>query len=60
MDKDKLLEGKRILIVDDEPDVLDTLEDLLAMCITTKAATYNQAKTSSRSRKALFSAYMMG
>jgi CheY-like chemotaxis protein len=45
MDKDKLLEGKHILIVDDEPDVLDTLEDLLPMCITTKAASYDQAKT---------------
>jgi DNA-binding NtrC family response regulator len=45
MDKDKLLEAKRILIVDDEPDVLDTLEDLLPMCINTKAATYDQAKT---------------
>jgi CheY-like chemotaxis protein len=39
MDKDKLLEGKRVLIVDDEPDVLDTLDDLLPMCIITKAAT---------------------
>jgi CheY-like chemotaxis protein len=38
MEKDKLLEGKRILLVDDEPDVLDTLEDLLPMCITTKAS----------------------
>ena len=28
----KLLDGKKILIVDDEPDVLDTLEDLLSMC----------------------------
>ena len=45
MDKDSLLSGKRILIVDDEPDVLDTLEDLLPMCVTTKAATYDQAKT---------------
>ena len=44
MEKDKLLEGKRILLVDDEPDVLDTLEDLLPMCITTKAGTYDQAK----------------
>jgi CheY-like chemotaxis protein len=44
MDKDKLLEGKRILIVDDEPDVLDTLVDLLPMCVATKASTFNQAK----------------
>jgi CheY-like chemotaxis protein len=28
--KDRL-EGKRVLIVDDEPDVLDTLSELLSM-----------------------------
>ena len=39
-----LLEGKRILIVDDEPDVLDTLEQLLSMCKITKASTFEQAK----------------
>ena len=44
MDKQDLLDGKRILIVDDEPDVLDTLEDLLTMCKTTRAATFEQAK----------------
>jgi CheY-like chemotaxis protein len=27
-----LLDGKKILIVDDEPDVLDSLEELLTMC----------------------------
>ena len=31
MDK-TLLDGMRILIVDDEPDVLETLEDLLYAC----------------------------
>jgi DNA-binding NtrC family response regulator len=40
----KLLNGKRVLIVDDEPDVLDTLEDLLPMCQVTKASTFEQAK----------------
>jgi DNA-binding response OmpR family regulator len=44
MEKQDLLDGKRILIVDDEPDVLDTLEDLLTMCRITKAATFEQAK----------------
>ena len=38
------LEGKRILIVDDEPDVLDSLEDLLSMCDVTKAANFNDAR----------------
>ncbi len=42
-DKD-LLEGKRILLVDDEPDVLDTLEDLLPMCKTVKASNFKVAK----------------
>lgn len=45
MTKKDLLEGKRILIVDDEPDVLDTLEQLLHMCIVTKAATFEEAET---------------
>ena len=31
MPEKTLLEGKKILIVDDEPDVLDTLEELLGM-----------------------------
>ena len=44
MDNDSLLEGRRILVVDDEPDVLDVLEDLLPKCAITKASTFNQAK----------------
>lgn len=36
-----LLDGKRILIVDDEPDVLEMLEDLLSMCDTVKATSFN-------------------
>jgi DNA-binding NtrC family response regulator len=39
-----LLEGKRILLVDDEPDVLDTLADLLPMCDTVKASNFKAAK----------------
>jgi DNA-binding NtrC family response regulator len=42
-DKD-LLEGKRILLVDDEPDVLDSLEDLLPMCETVKASNFKAAQ----------------
>ena len=38
------LDGKRILIVDDEPDVLETLEELLPMCHVTKAYSFNEAK----------------
>ena len=39
-----LLDGKRILIVDDEPDVLDTLEDLLSVCELVKASNFLEAK----------------
>jgi DNA-binding NtrC family response regulator len=38
-----LLEGKKILIVDDEPDVLDTLEDLLSMSEVEKASSFEEA-----------------
>jgi DNA-binding response OmpR family regulator len=38
------LRGKRILIVDDEPDVLEALEDLLSMCDLTKATNFETAK----------------
>ena len=39
-----LLDGKRILAVDDEPDILETLEALLPMCVVVKASTADQAK----------------
>ena len=39
-----LLEGKRLLLVDDEPDVLDTLADLLPACDTVKASNFKAAK----------------
>lgn len=39
-----LLEDKKILIVDDEPDVLDTLEELLDMCDVVKAVSFDQAR----------------
>jgi CheY-like chemotaxis protein len=42
-----VLEGKRILIVDDEPDVLETLEEVIADgspgCMVDKARTYDEA-----------------
>ena len=38
------LKGKRILLVDDEPDVLETLEELLPMCDTVKADNFEDAK----------------
>jgi DNA-binding response OmpR family regulator len=42
--KEDMLKGKKILIVDDEPDVLDTLEDLLSMCEVVKAGSFEEAK----------------
>lgn len=45
MNKEDLLEGKKILIVDDEPDILDTLEELLPMCEITKASDFEQARS---------------
>ena len=44
MSNTSLLDHKRILIVDDEPDVLETLEDLLSMCRTVKASSFEEAK----------------
>ncbi|MBU2214230.1 response regulator, partial [Patescibacteria group bacterium] len=37
-------ENKKILIVDDEPDVLETLEDLLSFCEIAKASNFEDAK----------------
>ena len=44
MSDTKLLEGKKILIVDDEPDVLDVLEEMLDMCEVVKASSFDEAK----------------
>jgi len=39
-----LLNHKRILIVDDEPDILETLGELLPMCDVVKASSFDEAK----------------
>jgi CheY-like chemotaxis protein len=39
------LKGRRLLIVDDEPDILDTLVELLGMCIVDTAPSYETALT---------------
>jgi DNA-binding NtrC family response regulator len=44
MSKGSLLDGKKILAVDDEPDILEALEELLSMCDVTKATTFEKAK----------------
>jgi len=38
------MDKTKILIVDDEPDVLDVLEEMLDMCKVVKASSYNEAK----------------
>jgi CheY-like chemotaxis protein len=43
MRSDNLLKDKVILVVDDEPDVLDAIADELDMCIIHKAQDYNTA-----------------
>lgn len=40
----KILKGKHILIVDDEPDVLDSLIELLDMCKIDTASTFETGK----------------
>jgi DNA-binding NtrC family response regulator len=44
METKKLLQGKRVLIVDDEPDVLDSLTELLSTCMIDRASTFEEAK----------------
>jgi len=44
MDPQKILKGTRILIVDDEEDILETLTELLDMCKVDRASTFEQAK----------------
>ncbi|MBW2610144.1 MAG: response regulator [Deltaproteobacteria bacterium] len=43
MDFESPLKEKAILIVDDEPDILETVEDVLDMCLVHKAADYDTA-----------------
>ena len=44
MDGISLLEGKRILVVDDEPDVLEALKALLSICDVVTASSFKEAK----------------
>jgi len=44
MSEGRLLDGKKILAVDDEPDILRVLEELLSMCDVVTASTFQEAK----------------
>lgn len=45
MTRKNRLDDKKVLIVDDERDILDTLEDLLPMCHIRKTLDFDEAKT---------------
>jgi DNA-binding response OmpR family regulator len=44
MNTKKLLNGKKILIVDDEPDVLESLAELLDICKTESASSFEDGR----------------
>ena len=44
MTQESLLEGKKILIVDDEADILETLEEELVMCELSTASNFHEAR----------------
>jgi CheY-like chemotaxis protein len=43
MSTETLLQDKIILVVDDEPDILETLGEILDMCLVYKASSYDEA-----------------
>ena len=45
MASEDILKGKKILVVDDEPDILETLQELLDECDIDTAATFESAST---------------
>lgn len=45
METKKMLQGKTVLIVDDEPDILDTLTELLSAAMIDRASTFEEAKS---------------
>ena len=44
MSDTSMLNGKKVLVVDDEPDILEVLEELLEMCDVVTASTFEKAK----------------
>ena len=44
MSKDEILKNKKILVVDDELDILDTMDEMLSMCHLTKASRFEEAR----------------
>lgn len=44
MTREDILKNKKILIVDDEQDILDSMDELLSMCRLTKASGFEEAR----------------
>ena len=44
MANDDLLTGKKILVVDDEPDIIESIVELLPMCEFDKASSFEEAR----------------
>ena len=44
METEKIIDGKRVLIVDDEKDVLETLVELMSICKIDTASSFDEAK----------------
>lgn len=44
MANDDILKGKKILVVDDEPDILETIEEILEECGIETASSFESAK----------------
>jgi DNA-binding NtrC family response regulator len=51
MSEPRLLNGKKVLIVDDEPDILEVLTELLPMCDVSAASNFADAKRMLESRQ---------
>lgn len=43
MDDQEILKGKKILVVDDEPDILETIQELLYLCKVEPVSSFDQA-----------------
>ena len=44
MSKEEILNNKKILVVDDEQDILDSMDEMLSMCRLTKASSFEEAR----------------
>jgi len=44
LETEEILQGKKVLIVDDEPDILEVLTELLSTCMIDRASTFEEAK----------------